>query len=93
MEKLLSAAEIGRFRSDGVVWPVPVFSAAEVAHFRGKLEEQERLQGGQMRGTLMFKTHLMFRWVDEMIRHRSDVNDELFGVRQACSITSRERWR
>jgi hypothetical protein len=54
MEKLLSAAEIGRFRSDGVVWSVPVFSAAEVAHFRGKLEEQERLQGGPMRGTLMF---------------------------------------
>ena len=69
MEKLLSAAEIGHFRSDGVVWPVPVFSAAEVAHFRRKLEEQERLQGAPMRGTLMFKTHLMFRWVDEMIRH------------------------
>lgn len=69
MGKVLSAAEIERYRSDGVVWPIPVLSEEEVAHFRGKLEEQERFQGGPMRGTMMFKTHLMFRWVDEMIRH------------------------
>ena len=49
MGKILSATEIGRYRSGGV-WPIPVLSAAEVVHFRGKLEEQERLQGGPMRG-------------------------------------------
>ena len=37
--------------------------------------------------------NLTLEVVHEMIRHRSDINHELFGVRQACSISGRERWR
>src|SRR5215210_1790946 len=68
MSKLLTEDAVARYRRDGVHWPVPVLSADEVAHYRGCLEGFERSQGGPLRGSMMFKTHLLFTWVDELIR-------------------------
>ena len=68
MSKLLTEDAVARYRRDGVHWPVPVLTADEVAHYRGCLEAFERSQGGPLRGSMMFKTHLLFTWVDRLIR-------------------------
>ena len=68
MSKLLTEDAVARYRRDGVHWPVPVLTADEVAHYRGCLEGFERSQGGPLRGSMMFKTHLLFTWVDRLIR-------------------------
>ena len=60
MSKLLTEDAVARYRRDGVHWPVPVLTADEVAHYRGCLESFERSQGGPLRGSMMFKTHLLF---------------------------------
>jgi hypothetical protein len=46
-----------------------VLGAEEVQRYRSALEAFERDNGGPLRGPMMFKTHLLFRWVDELIRH------------------------
>ena len=65
----LSPEAVGQYETDGVVWPVDVLTAEEAAHYRGRLEAAEAKLGGPLRSNMMFKTHLLFPWVDELIRH------------------------
>lgn len=44
-------------------------SPNETLHYRTCLETFERSHGAPLRGCLMLKTHLLFTWVDELIRH------------------------
>lgn len=67
MGKILSHHAISSYEENGVYSPISVLTETEVLHYRSKLAEQSRR--GPLRGALMFKTHLMFRWVDELIRH------------------------
>src|SRR3546814_17964475 len=69
MLKTLTAAAIAEYERDGFYFPIPVLGAEEVQRYRSALEAFERDNGGPLRGPMMFKTHLLFRWVDELIRH------------------------
>lgn len=64
----LSAAEIEQYRRDGYVCPVPVLDAADVADLRGRLETFEATQGGKLDPPQRNKSHLLFKWVDDLIR-------------------------
>jgi hypothetical protein len=65
----LPAKSVERYHSDGVVWPIDVLTPAEATYYRSCLEAAEQRNGGPLRGPQMFKTHLIFPWVDELIRH------------------------
>ena len=65
----LSADAVARYHDDGVVWPIDVLGADEARYYRGCLEAAEKKNGGPLRGAQMFKTHLIFPWVDALIRH------------------------
>ena len=69
MSKVLSDEALARYARDGVHFPVPALSAEEASHYRNCLEAFEASNGGPLRGSLMFKSHLLFTWVDELIRH------------------------
>src|SRR5712671_2274750 len=69
MSGSLTASAIARYKNDGVYWPIPVLAPTEVAHYRRCLGAFEKSQGGPLRGSMMFKTHLVFTWVDELMRH------------------------
>lgn len=69
MPKTLTAAAIAEYERDGFYFPIPVLGPEEVQRYRSALEAFERDNGGPLRGPMMFKTHLLFRWVDELIRH------------------------
>jgi hypothetical protein len=68
MGKSLSADGVKRYSRGGVLAPISVLSPNEVACMLGNVEEHERLQSAPVRGTMMFKTHLIFQWAGELIR-------------------------
>jgi non-heme Fe2+,alpha-ketoglutarate-dependent halogenase len=68
MPNVLSESAIAQYNRDGVYFPLLALSSKEAGFYRGCLEAFERSQGGPLRGSMMFKTHLLFTWVDQMIR-------------------------
>jgi hypothetical protein len=69
MGKVLNAHEVETYEERGYHFPVPVLSEAEVATCRRQLEDYERRTGGPIAGALRHKSHLLFPWINELIRH------------------------
>jgi non-haem Fe2+, alpha-ketoglutarate-dependent halogenase len=69
MTKLLSEAQIAQYREEGYVSPVRVMAADEAAGLRRELEEVERRMGGPLCGDLRHKSHLLFPFLADLIRH------------------------
>jgi len=64
MGRKLTTQEIASFERDGMLFPVPVLSAAEAARYRIALEETEARLGGRVRR--MDHAHLFFPWACEL---------------------------
>jgi non-haem Fe2+, alpha-ketoglutarate-dependent halogenase len=69
MGKVLSDAEIARYHRDGFLFPVDAFSPEEARGFRGRLEGFEQSDGRRFGKGHNFKPHLLFPWIDELVRH------------------------
>lgn len=65
---VLSQVQTEQFHTDGYVFPIDVLDASEVADMRGQLETFEASQGGHLDPTQRNKSHLLFKWVDDLIR-------------------------
>jgi len=68
MSKVLSEGQVAQYREDGYVFPVPVLPADAVAELRGRLEAFEAGQGGKLDPGQRNKSHLLFKWLDDLIR-------------------------
>ena len=66
--KKLSSVQAEQFESQGFCAPIRAISAEEAATLRGKLEAHER-QHGLLKGPMRHKSHLLFTWLDDLIRH------------------------
>ncbi len=88
--KLLHAAQIERFRRDGFVFPVRVMSEAAAAECRERLEAFERASGGPLKGELRHKSHLLFSWIADLVRHERilDAVEDLYGPDLFCWTTN-----
>ncbi len=69
MPKALTAAEVEAYKSTGYHFPVDVLSRDEVAACRGRLEAYEAKTGGPIKGEMRHKSHLLFPWINELMRH------------------------
>lgn len=69
MPKLLSDAEVARYRREGYLCPITVLSADEAATYRAKLEAAETAAGGSLPGPHKHKPHLVYSWAAELVRH------------------------
>jgi non-heme Fe2+,alpha-ketoglutarate-dependent halogenase len=69
MGKRLSDVEIVRYHRDGFLSPLDAFSPEEARGFRDRLEDFERRDGRQFGKGHNFKPHLLFPWVDALVRH------------------------
>lgn len=68
----LSEDRVAQYRRDGFLFPVACLTPEEVAHYRGCLEAFEREQGdtfGKLPELVRSKSHLLFTWMDELVRH------------------------
>jgi non-haem Fe2+, alpha-ketoglutarate-dependent halogenase len=90
MPKLLSDAQIGQFRREGCVFPIRVMSEQAALECRRKLEAFERASGGPLRGELRHKSHLLFPWIADLVRHERilDAVEDLYGANLLCWTTN-----
>ncbi len=90
MSELLPRESVERYRRDGFFFPIRVLSPAEARQYRARLEAVEREQGGPLRGELRHKSHLLFTWLDTLVRHPAilDAVEELIGPDILCWSSS-----
>lgn len=86
MPKVLSEEAVARYQRDGYHFPVSILGADEVAELRGKLEASEATQGPLMADGRRVKSHLLYKWVDDVMRDARilDVVEDLIGPDILC---------
>ena len=65
---VLTRQQIEQYRRDGYVFPLPVLDAGEIPPLRARLESLEAGNGGRLRSSQRSKAHLLFKWLDDLIR-------------------------
>lgn len=90
MTNVLTENEVSSYRERGYHFPVDVLSQAEVAEFRGKLEDYERRSGGPIKGEMRHRSHVLFSWINDMVRHPKilDAIEDVIGPNILCWNTS-----
>jgi len=90
MPKMLTQTQIDQFREQGFVSPLRVMSAAEALGYRRRLERCELETGGPLGGHLRHKTHLLFTWLADLVRHPRilDAIEDLYGPDLLCWTTN-----
>ncbi len=85
----LSAEQVVRYHRDGYVCPVPVMLPQEAAGLRRRLEAFEATQGGRLEAAQRSRSHLLFKWLDDLIRDSRvlDPVEQLIGPDILCWST------
>ena len=88
--KLLTAHQRDQYLADGYVAPIRVMTTAQAAELRARLEGFERTQGGPLKGALRHKTHLLFTWLNDLVRNEKilDAVEDLYGGNLLCWTTN-----
>ncbi|MBV9018089.1 MAG: phytanoyl-CoA dioxygenase family protein, partial [Alphaproteobacteria bacterium] len=86
MSKLLTPAQIAQYKEQGYLAPIRVVEEGEALEFRQKLEAIEAEMGGPLRGDLRHKTHLLFPFLAELVRHSRilDAVEDVLGPDILC---------
>ncbi len=86
MPKSLSRDQIARYRAEGYLAPLRVMRAAEAGAVRARLEAVEARLGGPLRGDLRHKSHLLFPFLADLVRHPAilDAVEDLIGPDILC---------
>jgi hypothetical protein len=87
--KTLTEAAVRQYRDLGYYAPVPVLSRAEADGLRRTLEAFET-SGRGMQGAVRHKPHLLFTWLNDLIRHPRilDAVEDIIGPDILCWGTS-----
>lgn len=90
MPKILTSAEVDGYNAKGYHFPVNVLSEAEVASYRRSLEDYETKSGGPIKGEMRHRSHLVFTWVNDLVRHPKvlDAVEDVLGPNLFCWNTS-----
>jgi non-heme Fe2+,alpha-ketoglutarate-dependent halogenase len=86
MPKLLSKTEVERYWEEGYIFPIRVMAEDEALTYRARLERFEASTGGPLKGDLRHKSHLLFAWLAELVRHSRvlDAVEDLYGPDLLC---------
>ncbi len=86
MAKRLDRGAVDQYREQGYFFPIEVLGADEVAANRARLEAFEAGQGQPVHGPQRSKSHLLFKWVDDLMRHPRilDAVEDLIGPDILC---------
>ncbi|HEY6132780.1 MAG TPA: phytanoyl-CoA dioxygenase family protein [Rubrivivax sp.] len=85
-QRLLTAEAVDTYRRDGILFPLRVFDAAEAARLLARLEAIEAANGGRLPARMNQKPHLLFPWLNELIRHPRilDAVEDVLGPDLLC---------
>jgi non-heme Fe2+,alpha-ketoglutarate-dependent halogenase len=83
---MLSRSQIDQFHEQGFLAPIRVMPAAEALAYRCRLERFEESAGGPLRGDFRHKSHLLFPWLADLVRHPRilDAVEDLYGPDLLC---------
>jgi len=86
MGKHLSAAQIEQYHHDGYVAPMRALDPDEAEAVTAKLEIFEVEYGVEAQEMLVFKAHLPYRWINDLIRHPRilDAVEDVIGPNLLC---------
>ncbi len=86
MPKLLTESAVEKFNREGYYFPVKILDDEEVVAKRALLETFEATQGKPLGGAQRSKSHLLFKWVDDLMRHTLilDAVEDLIGADILC---------
>ena len=86
MGKVLSEQTIEDYQKQGYYFPLEALASEEVQEIRSKLESFENEQGAPLQGEQRSKSHLLFHWVDDLMRHSKilDAVEDLLGPNILC---------
>lgn len=90
MAKRLNAEAVAQYRRDGFYFPLSALSSEEALGYRRRLEDYERSTGGPIAANMRHKTHLLFRWANELARHPKilDAVEDVIGPDILCWSTT-----
>ena len=66
---VLSADQIKRYRDTGLMFPQRVMTTDDAANYLAQLESYESNTGGPVNGKWRYKSHLVFPWFNQLMRH------------------------
>ncbi|MEM7407434.1 MAG: phytanoyl-CoA dioxygenase family protein [Pseudomonadota bacterium] len=86
MPYVLSDAEVEQMHRDGYVCPIDVLDESEALALRSELEAVETRLGGPLSGHQRNKTHLLLKWLDDLIRDARvlDPLEQILGPNILC---------
>lgn len=86
MPKFLTEAQIQQFKDLGFVSNLRVMDAQQTQAIRELLEDFERRQGSPLHGSQRHKTHLLFPWLNDLVRDTKilDAIEDLYGHNILC---------
>jgi len=86
MSVTLTTEQIEQYKADGYLTPIRMLPEAEGVVLRAKLEAFEAKQGGSLEPTQRSKSHLLFKWLDDLIRdpRAHDPVEQLIGPNIFC---------
>jgi non-heme Fe2+,alpha-ketoglutarate-dependent halogenase len=90
MTKLLTEDQVARFQRDGYLSPIRVMSNGAALAVRAELEAFEARTGGPLRGEMRHKSHLLFRFLSDVVHHERivDAIEDLYGGDLLCWTTN-----
>ncbi len=68
MNPSLNASELATYERDGLLFPKRVLSPERAAAYRTEWEAYEARTGGPIKGQYRYKSHLVFPFIDQIIR-------------------------
>ncbi|NCF30026.1 MAG: phytanoyl-CoA dioxygenase, partial [Gammaproteobacteria bacterium] len=86
MARVLTDAAVGQYRDQGYYFPIPILGEEEVSGLRARLEAFEAAQGQPIHGAQRSKSHLLFKWLDDLMRDARivDAVEDLIGPDILC---------
>jgi ectoine hydroxylase-related dioxygenase (phytanoyl-CoA dioxygenase family) len=81
MNKVLTPDQVVKYQRDGLLFPLPALSRAEVEHFRSCHDEMDRRLGGHPTAEQKGDCHLYFKWICDLATHPSvlDAVEDIIG--------------
>jgi hypothetical protein len=83
---ILTAQQVAAYRRDGILFPLEVAPGSEAAGWLQAFEACERAHGGRLAGRNAQKPHLLYPWMDRLVRHSAilDAVEDVLGPDLFC---------
>ena len=87
---MLSRNALAQYERDGYHFPLDILTAQQAGEYRARLETHEAQTGGPLKGNMRHKSHLLFTWLNDLIRHPQilDAVEDVLGPNLLCWSSS-----